>query len=535
MLRHGYLSRLSALAAVVHVGSPWCFPVDCADKSHVFISHSWNKSDKESDETYHKIANEIKTQLRHRGYEVWLDCHKGNVADMKVDMEKSIKEGIAKADTMVCLLSQTYHDKIVNEPKSYVRYEIDCAKTLIKNKKIIPIIVDPDLDIKSRANWKEPFSQVFSNLKYLKMFSSDIKRQDMDDLQAELNSMIGMNGLDPPPINEKASFDDEYAKLPVRNIIVVGSTNAGKSSFIKCMTEKDIPIGTHYKTMEWSNWDWRHDGCVYRFWDTAGFNASLVNDDKDHLRTGLSCVKLLSYVEDISCVIVPIHFHEEAGRLTLSDADKRNMEAAQYMRASLKIPVWVLSTWEADSPKHIQAVRDTLKMNGVTSIDRVVAGEFGMDPLTLEVDKKERIQVIKDSTNSMKREITKSFRHTLPQRVLTETWTQGWFSYSPELTALADKFAKSEEKDYFLGKAHALLKNIDHNDKRQTLTLGVISQCERNFAAENIVGLVEESKKDAKGILYGSYDVVPPLAVRSGIEVQTLKRWKKTADQALKK
>jgi hypothetical protein len=545
MFRGGryYLPHLSALAAFVRISSSRT-PVDC-DRKHVFISHSWGSYD--NDQRFHNIAVELKNRLSQKGYKVWLDKHEGNIADMAVDMKKSMKEGIENSDTMICLLSQKYHDKIVSpqppgDPEHYVRYEFDHAKTLFSEGKVIPIIVDYEKDFINRKNWKKPFSESFHDyLKYMYIFSSDIGQDDFDMLRRDLNRMLGVHDLDPPPRHEADKYSAKYAALPVKNIVVIGSTNAGKSSFIRAMTAKDLTVGRRDKdkTVEWTSLDWHHGNCVYRFWDTAGFSSTEANNQsmkkrKEHLKTGAAFFHLLGYVEDISCVIVPIHFKEDARGILLSDDDHRNLLLAEYIRTSLKVPVWVLSTWEVNNnDRHIKAVRYVLEKNDFRNI-RVVAGVFGMSEN--EPNPKSKSQSIKDSTDFMKLEISEKFRNSQPQRILTAPWTQGWWGYSKDLTSLAEFFVfedqyKNENLNSLLSEASALLQNIDHADKRHTLTYGVISAYERNFAAEKTVQFVENCKKKSKGFVYGSYDFLPCLSAISGVDVPTLRRWETVASQ----
>ena len=107
----------------------------------IFISHNWGLDSVGIDN--HKKCKIIADELILRGYSVWFDEN-----DMVKNIDDKIMEGINNSKIVIICLTEKYCKKIEDGVR-YQRINDNCYKewnyTLLKSKKIIPIIMEKDL------------------------------------------------------------------------------------------------------------------------------------------------------------------------------------------------------------------------------------------------------------------------------------------------------------------------------------------------------------------------------------------------------
>jgi len=106
-----------------------------SSKSHprVFISHASEDKD--------RFVLEFAKRLRANGVDAWVDQWEINPGDSLID--KIFEQGISEADAFIIVLSAN------SIQKHWVREELNAAsiKRIEKNTKVIPIIIDKDLEV----------------------------------------------------------------------------------------------------------------------------------------------------------------------------------------------------------------------------------------------------------------------------------------------------------------------------------------------------------------------------------------------------
>ena len=107
----------------------------------IFISHNWGLDSVGIDN--HKKCKIIADELILRGYSVWFDEN-----DMIKNIDDKIMEGINNSKIVIICLTEKYCKKIEDGIR-YQRINDNCYKewnyTLLKSKKIIPVIMEKDL------------------------------------------------------------------------------------------------------------------------------------------------------------------------------------------------------------------------------------------------------------------------------------------------------------------------------------------------------------------------------------------------------
>ena len=112
-----------------------------SETNDIFITHNWGLDSHGRDN--HVRCKMLAYELIARGYTVWFD-----EKDMVKNIDNKIIEGINNSKVVLLCLTEKYCDKISNGINNQIIND-NCYKewniTLIKSKKIIPIIMENNL------------------------------------------------------------------------------------------------------------------------------------------------------------------------------------------------------------------------------------------------------------------------------------------------------------------------------------------------------------------------------------------------------
>lgn len=165
----------------------------------IFISHNWGLDSIGIDN--HKKCKIIADELILRGYSVWFDEN-----DMVKNIDDKIMEGINNSKIVIVCLTEKYCKKIEDGVR-YQRINDNCYKewnyTLLKSKKIIPIIMEKDLINK-------PASQI------IQMYINSIFYIDMSE---SINENIELLCKDLKEYKIYSSNEINVSEIIINNII----------------------------------------------------------------------------------------------------------------------------------------------------------------------------------------------------------------------------------------------------------------------------------------------------------------------------
>lgn len=108
----------------------------------IFLSHAWGKDNLDRDN--HKRVKQLSKLLEEKGYTVWLDEN-----NMIGNIDNSIIKGINNCKVVIICLTENYCNKInacVYENLSNDNCYKEWNYCLFKQKKIIPLIMEPKMD-----------------------------------------------------------------------------------------------------------------------------------------------------------------------------------------------------------------------------------------------------------------------------------------------------------------------------------------------------------------------------------------------------
>lgn len=110
-------------------------------KKDIFISHAWGYDNLRRDN--HIRCKKLCDMLTLHGYNVWFDHY-----DMRGNIDRSTVNGINKCAIVIICFTNKYYNKI-NDANNQQLLNDNCYKewkySVFKNKKIIPIIMEPDM------------------------------------------------------------------------------------------------------------------------------------------------------------------------------------------------------------------------------------------------------------------------------------------------------------------------------------------------------------------------------------------------------
>lgn len=110
-------------------------------KKDIFISHAWGYDNLKRDN--HMRCKKLCDMLILRGYNIWFDHY-----DMRGNIDRSIVNGINKCAIVIICFTNKYYNKIKDADNQQLLND-NCYKewkySIYKNKKIIPIIMEPDM------------------------------------------------------------------------------------------------------------------------------------------------------------------------------------------------------------------------------------------------------------------------------------------------------------------------------------------------------------------------------------------------------
>lgn len=165
----------------------------------IFISHNWGLDSVGIDN--HKKCKIIADELILRGYSVWFDEN-----DMVKNIDDKIMEGINNSKIVIVCLTEKYCKKIEDGVR-YQRINDNCYKewnyTLLKSKKIIPIIMEKDL-------MNKPASQI------IQMYINSIFYIDMSE---SINENIELLCKDLKEYKIYSSNEINVSEIIINNII----------------------------------------------------------------------------------------------------------------------------------------------------------------------------------------------------------------------------------------------------------------------------------------------------------------------------
>ena len=165
----------------------------------IFISHNWGLDSVGIDN--HKKCKIIADELILRGYSVWFDEN-----DMVKNIDDKIMEGINNSKIVIICLTEKYCKKIEDGVR-YQRINDNCYKewnyTLLKSKKIIPIIMEKDL-------MNKPASQI------IQMYINSIFYIDMSE---SINENIELLCKDLKEYKIYSSNQINVSEIIINNII----------------------------------------------------------------------------------------------------------------------------------------------------------------------------------------------------------------------------------------------------------------------------------------------------------------------------
>lgn len=165
----------------------------------IFISHNWGLDSIGIDN--HKKCKIIADELILRGYSVWFDEN-----DMVKNIDDKIMEGINNSKIVIVCLTEKYCKKIEDGVR-YQRINDNCYKewnyTLLKSKKIIPIIMEKDL-------MNKPASQI------IQMYINSIFYIDMSE---SINENIELLCKDLKEYKIYSSNEINVSEIIINNII----------------------------------------------------------------------------------------------------------------------------------------------------------------------------------------------------------------------------------------------------------------------------------------------------------------------------
>lgn len=181
-------------------------------KKKLFFSHTWKED--ELDRDNHKRVVSIAKKMNNYGWSTWIDEE-----DMTNNIDLSMAQGIINSEAVIIFLSREYIKKIENAV-IYNNLQDNCYKewnfSIIKNKLIIPIIMEPSL--KNPYLWPGTIITMYlGNILYI-----DGSSEDINKICQNLHNRLlkeGKNPDDNKKIINKSISRDLFLKYKYSNLI----------------------------------------------------------------------------------------------------------------------------------------------------------------------------------------------------------------------------------------------------------------------------------------------------------------------------
>ncbi len=173
-------------------------------KKQLFFSHTWKKDELNRD-NHNRVLN-ISKEMNNLGWSTWIDEN-----DMSQNIDFSMSRGISNSEAVILCLTKEYFLKIDNAVINN-NYSDNCFKewnySIIKNKLIIPIIMEPKLD--NCQFW--PGSIITMYLGNILFINGSL--ENFKSIAKDLHNRLIKEGLTPDLITQ----DNYYEKRIINNL-----------------------------------------------------------------------------------------------------------------------------------------------------------------------------------------------------------------------------------------------------------------------------------------------------------------------------
>ncbi|CAK4121066.1 unnamed protein product [Aphanomyces euteiches] len=153
----------------------------------VFLTHDWG-----TDASTHKQVSIVNGLLKDKGITTWFDEEK-----MEGNVKKQMIRGIDNTRAIVVFVTQRYIDKVGgNNAEDNCQLEFNYASRRKTANKMIPVLIDPDPDLKNPSSWTGEVGFVLGGHLYLDMSEAfddeDLMATRIEELYNKIVSIVGL-------------------------------------------------------------------------------------------------------------------------------------------------------------------------------------------------------------------------------------------------------------------------------------------------------------------------------------------------------